>query len=124
MSDTTKLTEEAVMELLRACVASSAEVPVIRMYGSDYALSTAGKEKEIRNLLSQLPPIFIMGTGYGHSLIGAIFDKDGAIWTRDYAVAQHLLALGTACGMVEEAFPVSMREMLPEKVPYYRVKLH
>lgn len=123
MINETKLSNEAVMSVLGRCVSDSENGVVARMFGSDYALNVRGEEEKIMSLLLQLPREFISTTGAGHSLIGAVFNKDGEIWARDYAMAQHLLALGKAAGIVEEVFPVSMRAMLPEKVPYYRVNI-
>lgn len=119
------LTQEAVIALLNECVSTpdNKHTVIAHMYGNDYALDVRGKEDRIRDLLHQLPDEFIEDTGAGHSLLGAIFDKNGKKWANGYVDGQHLLALGVAARMVEELFPPHMRPHLPEGAPYYIVRV-
>lgn len=122
---TQKLTQSAVIQLLRECAttADDKNVVIAHMFGNDYALNVIGKEDRIRELLYQLPDEFIEDTGAGHSLLGAIYDKNGEKWANGYVDAQHLLALGVCARMVEELFPPHIRYHLPEGVPYYVVRV-
>lgn len=123
-SDGALLTPEAVMNLLISCLGVHGERgDLIRMFGIDYVLDVRGKEEEIARLLMELPHEFRPERGYAHSLIGALFDKDGRVWADGLPTAMHLLALGTAAGMVEECFQPSLRPSLPAGVPYYKVKV-
>lgn len=119
-----ELTREAVLRLIRECLAPDGgeDTVIARMFGNDYALNVNGREEEIRDLLYQLPDEFVEDTGAGHSLLGAIFRSDGVRWAENYVEAQHLLALGVAARIVEELFPIWMRQHLPEGAPYYIVK--
>lgn len=118
------LSTDAVVDLMVECLGEQGvRGQAVVMFGITYVLDVRGREQRIRHLLEQLPDVFRQENGYAHSAIGAVFDREGKVWAENMAIAMHLLAMGTACVLVEEAFPARMRADLPASVPYYRVLL-
>lgn len=80
----------------------------------------------IMEMLSELPDEFRnvgSGGGGGWSFLNACDDRHGEQWTSFHRSMDQLFCLGKAIGAVDEVLPREMWEVLPGRMPYYRVNL-
>jgi hypothetical protein len=79
-------------------------------------------EKDICELLSQLPDAFHQSKGGGYTFLHMCQDKDGEQWTDLHQVQEQLLLLGLAIKKVNYCLPRDVWAALPGGVPYLTVK--
>lgn len=80
----------------------------------------AEQKEYIRTLLNELPSVFKVEDGGGHSFLEACMDKHGNHWAEHPSI-DDLICLGLATGFVTFPLPRSMWSMLPGNVPYFTV---
>lgn len=121
-----KLTAENVTKCFEDCLAGEerSDITVVegimRQYGfNNKALKK--NEKDIYDMLCELPENFKMEVGGGWSFLQACVDKYGNQWTGLHAVMEQLFSLGLAIGKVKCLLPREMWGILPGGVPYYAV---
>lgn len=122
----TKLTPEAVIELMKKCllgVSSEADCITVDGLVNNYRFNKAEIERhseEIRDLLHQLPDPFQAAKGGGWSFLNACNDKDGNLWTGEHRTMEALFCLGIAAGRAKWILR-DMADVMPGGVPYVAV---
>lgn len=79
-------------------------------------------EKDIEEMLLQLPETFLKSKGGGWSFLNACIDKDGNQWGEHQSV-EELMCLGLATKKVTIPMPREAWSMFPGGVPYFTVEL-
>jgi len=132
-----KLTSENVQSVVLDCLYSDEEVQKIgheklkeqaavaegitRTFGFDPE-RLKKHEKDIEEMLLQLPETFLKSKGGGWSFLNAAIDKDGNQWGEHRSV-EELMCLGLATKKVTIPMPKDMWGMFPGGVPYFTVEL-
>lgn len=75
-------------------------------------------DKEIKDMLNELPDSFRLNGGGGYSFQQACYDKHGNHWGEHHDM-QILFMLGMAASYVRCPFPRSLWRILPGGMPYY-----
>ncbi len=78
-------------------------------------------QKEIIELLLELPIIFMKSNGVGASFLNACIDRHGNLWTGEHMIMEQLFALGSAVERVICPLPKIAWVLLPGGMPYYQV---
>lgn len=132
-----KLTSENVQSVVLDCLYSDEEVAKIghevlkekaavaegitRIFGFDPE-RLKKHEKDIEEMLLQLPETFLKTKGGGWSFLNACIDKDGNQWGEHRSV-EELMCLGLATKKVTIPMPKDMWGMFPGGVPYFTVEM-
>lgn len=75
-------------------------------------------EKDIMQMLMQLPKQFHKPGGCGWSFLNMCIDKDGNQWTDYHQTQDKLVCLGRAIGAVEFLMPRDLWKVFPGGMPY------
>jgi hypothetical protein len=78
-------------------------------------------EKEIEEMLKDLPDEFQENSGGGMSFLNSCNDKEGNQWTGLHQRMEQLFQLGIAINKVKCLFPREFWKVLPGEMPYYVV---
>lgn len=81
----------------------------------------AAHQKEIEELLHELPKEFQEKTGGGWSFLNACMDKNGEQWG-EHRDIDNLVCLGIAIGKAHIQLPRDMWNLFPGGMPYFIVK--
>lgn len=78
-------------------------------------------EKEIMDMLLELPEPFLKSKGGGWSFLNACCDKHDNLWTGEHRRVEQLIQLGLAIGKVLCPMPRNVWPAMPGGMPYYTV---
>lgn len=121
-----KLNSENVQAIFDYCV-STEEIDVIDIDGIAHKFrfnktKLNEKNKDIIDMLHQLPEQFMHDQGGGWSFLMACNNRNGERWTGLHLVMEQLFMLGMGCGVVEYLTPREMWQILPGGAPYLIIK--
>ena len=118
-----KLTSENVSNMMKQVLSSEnnpfPKAKLVHGIVNDYMLDTRGYEKEIWEMLAELPENFKKTGGGGWSFLQACVRYDESQWTGMHLIVEHLVVLGIASNQAEYLFPKEMWNVLPGSVPYF-----
>ena len=118
-----KLTSKNVSKMMEQVLSSEnnpfPKAKLVHGIVNEYMLDTRGYEKEIWEMLAELPSNFHKNGGGGCSFLQACVRYDESQWTGMHLIVEHLVVLGIASNQAEYLFPKEMWNMLPGSVPYF-----
>lgn len=122
----TKLTAQAVRDILRDCLCVSTKPTAIRVQGivMNYCFDPdrlSNRREEIIQLLNELPETFRESGGGGWSFLMSCKDKHENHWG-EHPSMEELMCLGIAIDKVVFAIPREMWQILPGGMPYFIIK--
>jgi hypothetical protein len=130
MAEEVVLTPERVEEIFRNCKRrkTDAKDDLVRAEGQilPYGFSRTRLDEHcdtIRACLAELPNELHESTGIGGNIRQAHHNSDGTTWTDERIVVEHLIALGTATGMVRWLYPNSWRTMFECGLPVFVINI-
>lgn len=83
----------------------------------------AGHDRDIKDMLAELPEPFNELSGGGWSFLAACNNRDGQQWGEHRSIDQ-LLSLGIASGLAKILLPCDMWAYLPGGMPYFVILNH
>lgn len=120
-----KLSSENVERIFHECLADNTTdlIPVegIRMKPAFSIKKLAKHEREISEMLGQLPDKFHKGKGDGWTFLNMCMDKSGKQWTDFHTVCDMLVCLGLATGLLSFVLPRDLWNVFPGGMPYVAV---
>jgi len=119
-----ELTSEEVTDIFSEVYDEHGDLEVELSIGGVRRFRTSMLEQHrsrIRELLLDLPDLFMKSKGGGWSFLNACDNKDGNQWTGLHMVMGQLFGMGEALGLVESLLPKEMWSALPGGMPYYVV---
>lgn len=123
-----QLTSENVRSVFMSLLFKTGEDTSMHVIGEG-ALLKAGfhpdrlkeREKDIEDMLLQLPEQFMKSGGGGWSFLNACEDKNGVQWAGLHASIDELLAMGIACKKASYLMPRDAWDIFPGGMPYFVV---
>ena len=124
---TLELTQENVAMVQKDCYGDPSNLGTITIQGIEntYAYDKQKleeHEKDITDMLSQLPDTFFKSKGGGWSFLNMCVRKDTYQWTGLHLMVEYLMCLGIASGKIESLVPRDMWKILPGGMPYVAIK--
>jgi hypothetical protein len=95
---------------------------ILADFGLDKTVLEANRE-EITDLVKKLPGPFRASEGGGWTFLKAHCDYNGVVWTEKPAHVEQIMLLGMGIGLIEYCLPRDMWNLLPQSVPYFRIKI-
>jgi hypothetical protein len=120
------ISESRVEELFLSCLTGGDNYikleGILADFGLDKDVLEANRE-EITDLVKKLPGPFRASEGGGWTFLKGYRDYNGVIWTEKPAHIEQIMLLGMGIGLIEYCLPRDLWSLLPQKVPYFRIKL-
>ena len=121
-----KLTSENVTKVFMNCLFESGEDTASAIMAEGIAVLQVGfhpfrlgeHQKDIFELLSQLPDGFKKSSGGGQSFLNMCNDNAGGLWTGEHSIMEQLLLLGLACRYISYILPRTMWSAFPHGMPF------